>query len=77
MEKQAIKDLMYGGISELMQRRDYYYHSDINPLYSHWTDQGAEVLKNYVNDISRYIWDAEQEALDQRAKDIVLNELKK
>jgi hypothetical protein len=76
MEKQAIKELMYGGINEMMQNRRYYHHSTIGKEYSRWTEEGKAALTHFVNDITHYIYDAEQVALDNRAKDIMLKELK-
>ena len=43
MEKQAVKDLMYGSLNELMQNRRYYYYSSIGAEYCHWTDEGKVV----------------------------------
>lgn len=77
MEKQAIKELMYGGINELMQNRRFYYQSSIGKQYSHWTEEGKEAMANFMQDMTQYVYDAEQSALDKRAKDMVLAELKK
>jgi hypothetical protein len=76
VEKAAIKEIIYGGVSELMQNRRYYYHSTIGKNYSHWTDEGKLVLDEFMKDMTQYIYDAEQTALDNRAKDIVMKELK-
>jgi len=76
MDKTAIKHMMYGGIKELMADRRYYYNSGIGRQYSHWTDEGKLAISEFVSDITTYIIDAENKELDQRAKDIVLKELK-
>lgn len=76
MEKQAIKDLMYGGINEMMQNRRYYYRSSVGKNYSHWTEEGKVAMEKFVHDMTQYVWDAEENALDKRAKDMVLKELK-
>lgn len=77
MEKQAIKELMYGGVSELMKNRRYYYQSSVGQSYSHWTDEGKMALDYFMKEMTKYIYEAEQVDLDRRAKDIVLAELKK
>jgi hypothetical protein len=77
MEKAAIKDLIYGGINELMQDRRYYYRSSVGRDYSHWTDEGKRAMENFMREMTQYIWDAEEAALDKRAKDMVLEELKR
>ena len=76
MEKQAIKELMYGGIKELMANRKYYYRSMVSKDYSHFTDDGIEAVQSFVLDMTRYISAAEDKELDQRAKDMVMKELK-
>lgn len=76
MEKQAIKELMYGGIKEIMNNSRYYYRSSIGKEYSNFTDAGKEVVNEFVQDLAGYITKAEEVELDQRAKNMVLKELK-
>jgi hypothetical protein len=76
MDKQAIKELMYGGIKELMNNRHYYYKSAVSKDFSSFTTEGREVVQNFVVDIARYISEAEERELDRRAKDMVMKELK-
>lgn len=76
MEKQAIKDLMYGGICEMMRNRRYYYQSSVGKAYSNWTEEGKVAMQQFVGDITHYIVDAEEKSLDNRAKEMVLKELK-
>ena len=75
MEKQAIKEIVYGGISEMMKNRLYYYHSDVGSDYCHWTDAGKIALHEFTREITKYIWAAENEALDKRAVEITLKKL--
>lgn len=76
MEKQAIKELMYGGIKELMNDRRYYYKSSVGKQYSSFTESGKQVVEEFVMDLAGYIIEAENAELDQRAKDLVFKELK-
>lgn len=76
MDKQAVKDLMFGGICELMQDRKYYYHSSIGQGYSHWTDDGKVALLEYMNLIGWKLKEAEEAALNTRAKALILKGLK-
>jgi len=76
MEKQAVKDLMYGSLTELMQNRRYYYHSSVGAEYCHWTEEGQLVLKQFMSEITKLIYAADQIDLDIRAKELVLKELK-
>ena len=76
MEKQAIKELMYGGVSELMQNRRYFYHSTVGKHYCHWTDEGKVAIDTFMQEMTQHIYNAEQRSLDQRAKELVMKELK-
>jgi hypothetical protein len=76
MNKDAIKDFMYGGVAELMRNRTYYYYSSVAPEYCHWTEEGEQALAEYMTLVGRQMLMAEEKELDQRAKDMVLNKLK-
>ena len=76
MEKSAIKDLMYGGVSELMQNRRYYYRSSVGIGYSHWTEEGKEALDTFMKEMTQYIWDAQEADLERRARQQTLDALK-
>jgi len=76
MEKQAVKDLMYGSLNELMQNRRYYSRSSAGPEYSRWTEEGQVVLNQFMSDIIKLIYIVEQNDLDSRSKELVFKELK-
>jgi len=76
MDRTALKDLLYGGIMELMRNRQYYYSSGVNSSYNSWTDEGREALADYMNLVSGKMWESEQVELNARAKELVLKELK-
>jgi hypothetical protein len=76
MNRDAIKDLMYGGVMELMKNRTYYYYSTVGPEYCHWTEEGEMALAQYMTLVGRQMLEAEEIELNQRAKNIVLNTLK-
>jgi hypothetical protein len=75
MEKTAIKSLIYGGINELIQTEKYYRYSKIGREYCRWTDEGQQVLLEFLSDITFLIYEAEQESLDRRSKEIMLKGL--
>ena len=60
MDKQAVKDVMFGGLMELMRDRRYYYSSSVGTNYCHWTDEGKEALQEYMGIISYKLWEAEE-----------------
>jgi hypothetical protein len=76
LEKSAIKDLLYGGISEILNNRNYYYHSSIGAEYSHFTDAGKAAMTEYLNIMGAAMIKAEEASLNKRAKDLVINGLK-
>jgi len=76
MEKSAIKDLLYGGISELMRNNRYYHFSPVGKGYCRWTDEGKEALKDFVSEIAHLMSEENHRELDQRAKDMVIDNLK-
>jgi DNA-binding PadR family transcriptional regulator len=76
MEKPAIKSVIYGGINELMQNEKYYRYSHIGRNYCRWTEEGQKALNDFMNEMTFYIYEAEQKSLDDRSKDLLLKELK-
>ena len=76
LDKPALKELVFGGVQELMRNRKYYYHSGVSANYSHWTEDGKEALIEYMNVVGWMMLEAENKELDQRAKDIVVKTLK-
>ena len=77
MDKQAAKDLVYGGLLELVKNKQFYYTSSISPAeYSHFTDDGKEALFEFMNNMAYLMQQTEAADLDKRAKAMVLNELK-
>jgi hypothetical protein len=76
MDKGSIKELMYGGIQELMRNRKYYHHSTVGINYSHWTEEGKVALTDYTNLLVWKMFEAEEAELRQKAKEMVIQGLK-
>jgi hypothetical protein len=76
MQKGAIKDLIYGGLEELINNRNYYYHSSVGRDYSHLTDDGKVAIVEFMDLMSWKIKQANEEDLERRAKEQVMNALK-
>ncbi len=77
MKRSAIKDLCYGGMLELLNNRNYYYHSSVGSAYSHLTEEGKEAVAEFMNMIAWKMKEAEDHDLNERAKQQVLDQLKK
>jgi hypothetical protein len=76
MDSNAIKELLYGGVKELMNNREYYYHSSVSSDYSHWTTNGEKAIINYMSLIGCKILEIQAQELDKRAKELVIDGLK-
>lgn len=76
MQKSAIKDLVYGGLEEILNNRSYYYNSSVGANYSHLTDNGKEAVIEFIDLMSYKIIEANEADLNHRAKEQVLKELK-
>jgi len=77
MDKAAVKDLIYGGLSELIRNKKYYYHSTVGAEYSHWTEAGEDAMSGFMTIMAFYIAAAESSSLDARAKELVMDGLTK
>jgi hypothetical protein len=77
MKRSAIKDFCYGGMLELLNNRNYYYHSSVGAGYSHLTEEGKEAVVEFMNMIAYKMKQAEDQDLDSRAKQQVIDQLKK
>lgn len=77
MKKSAIKDLIYGGLEEILNNRSYYYHSSVGSSYSHLTEDGKAAVIEFTELMAFKILEAENADLNERAKQQVINQLKK
>jgi len=80
MKKHVLKDQLYGTILEMTKNPKLYYISNIGRNtyeYSNWKEEGRTELQEFIEDITRKMLVAEQQELDERAKTMVFEELKK
>jgi hypothetical protein len=77
MKRDAVKDLLYGGIIELTRNKDFYYSSSVGSNYNHLTEEGKIALIEYAENIIRLIHRTEAEDIDSRAKKMVIEGLTK
>ena len=76
LEKNAVKELLYGGLNEILQNKHYYYNSSIGSKYNHFTDAGKVALEEYIKNMSAMMLAAEEISLNKRAKELVIKGLK-
>lgn len=77
MNRSALKDVLYGGVEEMLSNPQYYYNSSIGPGYSHWTDEGAKNIAEFMNLMAAEIARCRVAEDEQRSKNMVMKELKK
>ena len=77
MDRTVVKDLLYGGLIEMMQNRDLYYRSSAGAKFSHWTERGTLAVAEFVTSMTPHMHTAEDEMLNERAKQLVMKELKR
>ena len=77
MDRIVVKDLLYGGLLEMMQNKNLYYSSSAGAQYSHWTERGTLAITDHIVNITQQIHKAEDNMLDERAKQLVMKELKR
>lgn len=77
MDRDAVKNILYGGLAELMKNSQYYYYSPIGADYCHWTDAGEKAVVEFVTMMTCQMVTAEEQLLDARAKQMVIDGLTK
>jgi hypothetical protein len=76
LDKRAVKELLYGGINEIIQNREFYYNSRIGSDYNHFTEAGKNAMDAYLKQMVTMMLVAEEESLNKRAKELVIKGLK-
>ena len=75
MNKQAVKDCLYGGIMEIIQTPAHYYHSSVGSSYSHFTELGKTAVFEYVTSMAHIMTVCAAEEIDTHAKDLIMKGL--
>jgi len=76
MDKDAVKNVMFGGMCELMRDSRYYHHSAVGPEYCYFTVKGEVAVRDFMTQMAVNIHKAESAELDRRAKEMVIKGLK-
>jgi hypothetical protein len=76
MDKEAVKNLMFGGFCELVRDPRYYHQSAVSPEYCYFTERGDRAIKDFMTQMAVNIHAAEEADLDRRAKEMVIKGLK-
>lgn len=71
------KRQVYAGIMEIIKDQKYYYNSGIGSRYDHLTEDGTSKLKEFINIMAPHMLEIEKKELEELAKKLVVEELKK
>ena len=76
MEKPAIKDVLYSGILELANNREFYYSSSFLD-HCEWTEKGKLAVLEFMSAMAYIMMKEDKRLLEIKAKELVVNTLKK
>lgn len=76
MNKQILKDMMYGCLKELGENNSLYYHSTLSREYSHLTDKGRDPAIEILEEFVHKIREVEEQAYEDRKKKDTFDALK-
>lgn len=68
--------IIEGTLKSIISNRDYFYHSAVGPSYSKLYPDGERFLIKSMQTLLPLLSKAQEEALDVRAKDLVVKNLK-
>lgn len=79
MTPETVKAMLYGGLKEMTEDRKLFRKSDIGRKheYSGWTDEGEIAVKGFVELMTTQMLIAEDAKIEDKAKDMVMSNLKK
>jgi len=77
MRRETLKDSLYGGLVEITKNPRFYRFSPISKEYCYFTEEGKEEIIEWINNHAKEIATAEEILLQERAKKLVLDELKR
>jgi hypothetical protein len=75
----VLQKQLYAGILAVLNDKDSYYQSSIGKKgeYNHFNDGGKEAIMNYIETFAPLMLKQQNLELDNRAKKLVIEELKK
>jgi hypothetical protein len=76
MDKEAVKNLLFGGFNELIRDSRYYHRSEVGPEYCYFTERGKIAVTDFMTQMAVNIHKAEEAELRERAKKMVIDGLK-
>jgi hypothetical protein len=68
---------VYAGLFEILKDKNLYYQSGIDSKYDKFTEKGEEAVLEWLKFVAPKMLAVEKAELDLRAKQLVIDELKK
>ena len=75
LAQEADKDKVYGALKEFTRNPKLWRSSSVGREYCNLTTEGREVIADMMQDMLRTVDVLERKALEQRAKEVVWDEL--
>ena len=68
---------IYAGLFEIVKDKNLYYQSNIDSRYDKFTEKGEQAVLDWIKFLAPKMLEVEKAELDARAKQLVVEELKK
>lgn len=68
---------VYAGLFEIIKDKNLYYQSGIDSKYNKFTEKGEQEILEWLKLMAPKMLEVEREELDARAKQLVVEELKR
>ena len=76
LAQEADKDKVYGALKEFTKNSMFWHTSPVGREYCHLTEAGREIIADMMQDMLRTVDALDRKAVDQRAKEMVVEKLK-
>lgn len=73
----VLPNQVYAGLFEILKDQRLYYYSKVGAEYCHLTEEGEKAVVTWINTMGPQMHKMDQAVLDARAKQMVVNELKR
>ena len=74
--KTPLDKQVYAGLMEIIKDKKYYYQSGIISDYNKLTDEGKEAVLEFISIMAPYMIKYDNQMLDERSKQIMMDVLK-
>lgn len=75
--RKLLPNQVYAGLFEILKDKTLYYQSGIDSKYNKFTEKGEQEILEWIKFMAPKMLEVEKAELDARAKQFVIDELKK